>query len=383
MESGMNPNKESKTKEFNKSFHNLKSKEIKKITRLLKKQIYPLIDLKMHHNSKYSEDDFLDLLTYVAMNHDFTNNGSKTFELLKENTPASNTVIYHIKKLDVDYVENLFIKAFDILIKSATKHKPFKRRVDLAIDITEQMYYGDKNDYMVCETKPKDGTSHCFRYITINVVENGKRFTLLALPMHKFTTKAKVVRKLIEYAKSKVKIRYVYLDRGFFNSEIINLLKELRIKFLMPAIKNVKIQRYMAKYSGVQSKIIDYDMGYRKYNRAEFKLVFVDDKAGTQRAFATNIPMPEQLAHYYFKWYSKRWGIETSYRVKGDFKPRTTSKYYSVRLFYFMWSVCLYNLWVLVSFLVALVFHIEIEKPLVTAKLFGAILYSQTPEGIT
>jgi hypothetical protein len=47
-----------------------------------------------------------------------------------------------------------------------------------------------------------------------------------------------------------------------------------------------------------------------------------------------------------------------------------------------MWSVCLYNLWVLVSFLVALVFHIEIEKPLVTAKLFGAILYSQKPEGI-
>jgi len=379
----MNPTKESKTKEFNKSFHNLKSKEIKKITRLLKKQIYPLINLKMHHNSKYSEDDFLDLLTYVAMNHDFTNNGSKTFELLKENTPASNTLIHHIKKLNSDYVENLFTKAFDVLIKSATKHKSFKRRVDLAIDITEQMYYGDKNDYMVCETKSKNGTSHCFRYITINVVENGKRFTLLTLPMHKFTTKATVVKKLIEYAKSKVKIRYVYLDRGFFGSEIINLLKELKIKFLMPAVKNVKIQKYMSKYNGLKAKIIDYDMGYSKYNRAEFKLVFVDDKTGTQRAFATNIPMPEPLAHYYFKWYSKRWGIETSYRVKGDFKPRTTSKYYSVRLFYFMWSVCLYNLWVLVSFLVALIFHIEIKKPLVTAKLFGAILYSQKPQGIT
>ena len=64
----------------------------------------------MHHNSKYSEDDFLDLLTYVAMNHDFTNNGSKTFELLKENTPSSNTVIHHIKKLDSEYVEKLFRK---------------------------------------------------------------------------------------------------------------------------------------------------------------------------------------------------------------------------------------------------------------------------------
>jgi hypothetical protein len=318
MESGMNPTNRSKKKEFNKFSPSLKSKEIKRITKILKKKVYPSINLKMHHNSKYSETDFLDLLTYVAITHDFTNNGSKTFELLKENTPASNTVIHHIKKLHPEYVEKLFMKTFDKLIKEATKYKPFRQRVDLAIDITEQMYYGDKNDYMVCETKPKDGTSHCFRYITINVVENGKRFTLLALPMHKFTTKAKVVRKLITYAKSKVKIRYIYLDRGFFNSEIINLLKELRVKFLMPAVQNVKIQRYIKEYEGIHSRIIDYDMGYRKYNRAEFKLVFVNDKQGNKRTFATNIVIGEQIAHYYFKWYSKRWGIETSYRVKED-----------------------------------------------------------------
>ncbi len=379
----MNITNRNKTKEFNKPFPNLKSKEIKRITKLLKKKVYPSINLKMHHNSKYSETDFLDLLTYVAITHDFTNNGSKTFELLKENTPASNTVIHHIKKLDSEYVEKLFMKTFDKLIKEATKYKPFRKRVDLAIDITEQMYYGDKNDYMVCETKPKDGTSHCFRYITINVVENGKRFTLLALPMHKFTTKAKVARKLITYVKSKVKIRYVYLDRGFFNSEIINLLKELKIKFLMPAVRNVKIQRYMKEYEEIQSKIIDYDMGYRKYNRAEFKLVFVDDKQGDKRVFATNILVAENLTQKYFGWYSKRWGIETSYRVKGDFKARTTSKYYSVRLFYFMWSVCLYNIWVLVSLVVAIIFHIDLKKPLVTAKLFGAVLYSSEPREIT
>ncbi|MBI2105612.1 hypothetical protein HYT56_02110 [Candidatus Woesearchaeota archaeon] len=48
-----------------------------------------------------------------------------------------------------------------------------------------------------------------------------------------------------------------------------------------------------------------------------------------------------------------------------------------------MWSVCLYNLWVLVSLVVALIFNIDLKKPLVTAKLFGAVLYSSTPRGIT
>lgn len=73
----MNPTSKSKTKEFNKSLHNPKSKEIKRITKFLKKKVYPSINLKMHHNSKYSETDFLDLLTYVAITHDFTNNGRR------------------------------------------------------------------------------------------------------------------------------------------------------------------------------------------------------------------------------------------------------------------------------------------------------------------
>ena len=48
-----------------------------------------------------------------------------------------------------------------------------------------------------------------------------------------------------------------------------------------------------------------------------------------------------------------------------------------------MWSVCLYNIWVLVSLVVAIIFHIDLKKPLVTAKLFGAVLYSSAPRGIT
>jgi len=42
----MNPTNKSKTKEFNKPSPNLKSKEIKRITKLLKKKVYPLIGKK-------------------------------------------------------------------------------------------------------------------------------------------------------------------------------------------------------------------------------------------------------------------------------------------------------------------------------------------------
>jgi hypothetical protein len=67
-------------------------------------------------------------------------------------------------------------------------------------------------------------------------------------------------------------------------------------------------------------------------------------------------------------------GIETSYRVKGEFKPKTTSKNYVVRLFYFLFSVCLYNLWVLSSIFIDSFIRIyRITKPLISAKFFGAL----------
>ena len=45
----------------------------------------------------------------------------------------------------------------------------------------------------------------------------------------------------------------------------------------------------------------------------------------------------------------KRWGIETSYRMIGQFYPKTTSNSYAVRVFYFVLAVLLYNVWVLLN----------------------------------
>lgn len=58
------------------------------------------------------------------------------------------------------------------------------------------------------------------------------------------------------------------------------------------------------------------------------------------------------LAHPLAEAYRRPWGIETSYRKVAEFLPRTSSPTFSVRLFYFLFAVALYNLWVLVNLLV-------------------------------
>jgi IS4 transposase len=67
----------------------------------------------------------------------------------------------------------------------------------------------------------------------------------------------------------------------------------------------------------------------------------------TRELDSVGVEFAEPLAEAY----RRRWGIETSYRKVTEFLPRTTSPTFSVRLFYFLFAVALYNLWVLVDLL--------------------------------
>lgn len=69
--------------------------------------------------------------------------------------------------------------------------------------------------------------------------------------------------------------------------------------------------------------------------------------------FVTNLDVDTSTAKAYAAAFRRRWGIETSYRQIGDFLPRTSSPTFSVRLFYFLFAVSLYNLWVLANVLLS------------------------------
>jgi len=128
------------------------------------------------------------------------------------------------------------------------------------------------------------------------------------------------------------------------------------------------------------SVIKDFPMKNVKFN------LIIANKDGEKRVFATNMRFNEndpKLIQRLFLLYSKRWGIETSYRVKKhSYRPKTTSKNYIIRLFYFLFSVLLYNLWILADVLIWLHLHGSIgEYHLITSKYFGTLLMTIDPGG--
>jgi len=348
-----------------------KAKHLNEISKLMKKHVYSSIEIKMNHNSIYRKNYLLNLMTELSKRKCFAESGLKMHLIEKnEKTPSADTLLYHLKKFDADEIQKIFIKSFEKSWKLAKKHGILnKRKYDVAIDYTDWLYFGKPTE-MVVRGKEREGTNKSFRFATISIVENGCRFVLLALPVNTFSNRKNVIDKLLAYAKSKIRINRLYADRGFFSQEMINLFKDHGLKFLMPATQNSRIKK-MLKTLPAPSVINEYEMTQGKVN---YNLVIIEDEKGEKRAFATNLEVSEKEANLsirLFGLYSKRWGIETSYRVLKDLRAKTTSKNYKIRLFYFLFSIMLYNMWILVD--AVLMWCLKgkiISKHLVEAKIF-------------
>ncbi len=349
---------------------------------MVKKLVYPQIDIKIKENGKFTTKDLLDVLVHIAYSHDFTTNGSSTFQELYPDlkAPSGDLMLYHFSKLQsVDKIKDMFISIFDVIFNFAKQNYKLlnRRKIDIAFDVHKIPYYGNKNDFYVTEGKHERGTTHFYQFLTCSIVVAGQRFSIDAIPIHKFDSIENLVDQSLERVKQKIHINKAYLDRGFDKPKVINVIKAHKVKFIMPKVRSETVKAWMRKSEECKARVIEnFEIG-KGENKAIVNLILVDDEEGIKRAFITNFHIPEQLSHYLYNWYSKRWGIETGYgQFDHDFKAKTTTKNYHIRLFYFLFSVCLYNLWVLVNICVSLSLHGRLsEKPIITSKLFAVVLY--------
>lgn len=253
-------------------------------------------------------------------------------------------MLLSLNKLSIGEITECLNESVEDIFTQVRKKHRITGKVDIAIDVNEIPYYGKGNSAFVLGGKHKDGTNKFYKVISLCIVSKGKRYTLAVIPICFFDITVKLLEQLVKVAGKYVEIRYIFLDRGFLSVDIVNRLYGLGMKFIIPIKKNDKVVKIMAKCFLSGADRTKYTM--RSGNKETvFDLVVLEtdyDLVG----FATNISgKPENIA----KLYRRRWGIETSYRVKNQFYGRTCSKKVKIRLLFIFLSFMLYNLWVLAN----------------------------------
>ena len=257
----------------------------------------------------------------------------------------ADTVFYHLGKLSVEDTERMLKQHVGRSVE-LLKRRFGGRKYAVAIDYTDEMFYGNKKTEGVVGTKRKGSTNYAFQYLTVNIVVENCRFFLFSYPIFKRGDNWRHIEKTLDILEEFGVNAYVLLlDREFNNGMTLKLLDGREYDFITPSDQDSKFIRWKEtakKFSAISRcwKVAD----------AETTLIMLQEGEHVY-GYLTNIE--EEFYRddaYILSWlYSKRWGIETAHRVEDGFRIHTTTKNWIVRYFFFVISILIYNLWVWVN----------------------------------
>ena len=329
------------------------------------------------YNCTYTPKDILRALTFLSLQSDYAEGCLKrlTKKLRRANKPEkhsrkrrqapnSDTLLLRLKQINRQKAKIMLTKLNRQVLAAAKDKGAFRKKVIVAIDLTFIPYYGKKLTHWVVGGKPKKGTSYFHCWATLRIVSSGRRFTLKARPVKRdeldADAMAKIVLELLSEAKTcAIHIDLVLLDKGFCWREVIATLKASGYKFLVAAKRDKQVKEAILDYfrtgkgpvrifsRGKGEKKVTFNLSIHRFKKRRRRRV--QNILELYGAFATNLGFKEAVR----VWsrlpqdYRRRWGIETGYRVDGDFRAKTTSRDERLRLIYYQYMVFLENLWTL------------------------------------
>lgn len=236
-----------------------------------------------------------------------------------------------------------------------------RRRWHVAIDWHLTPYYGQpfRSRNELYYGKPRQGTKQFHAYASACLIDHGQRYTVALTSVRRHESTVTVLRRLLARMRELgLKIRYMLLDRAFFNVAVVAFLQQEKLPFVMPvvfrgrrpkkgrqltglhAIKRKKAGWYQhTMKNGKHAVTVPVCVGYRTHKnrkdgkRRQQKLLFA---AWRVKGSPTGIR----------ERYRKRFGIETSYRQLRQARIYTCTRQPRLRLLFIAVALVLRNLWV-------------------------------------
>ena len=235
------------------------------------------------------------------------------------------------------------------------------KRIDIAIDMHLIRRWDRKHGAELVRSKSKGKTGSFERYIAAQCIKPGMQMVLALLHMPALEDTACYVRKTISMCRrTGAKIGTVMLDREFFSTDVIRVLEDLGVDYLIPCVNTAGVVRAIEEFSrGERPAVSVFRIAKSKNDYVEY-IMHITDRTKKSRkksksescvkkpeekyiAFATN------RSDIDVKCYSERWMMETGFRMIENERVRTRSRSVTVRTLCFLYSLVLFNSWVLAN----------------------------------
>ncbi len=274
----------------------------------------------------------------------------------------ADTWFHHVNAIEPDEAASWTNATIDDTLTRARAHAVLPQEAAVAFDVHVDPDYSERHTGCI-GYHDLPGTTYGMAYLSAECLDPRARFTLAVTPITPFTDRGKALRDQLARAKHWFPIALALADRAFFTVYGLRLRVEHARQFVVPAIRNQRVQstrevawreRQPIAGSPRSSFVVpEYAIGQgERAVTVQLVYVFEPDKKDPTRddcfVFATNPGRlsPGEIATLATR-YRERWGIETGYRCEDRLRMRTTSDRYAARPIPQLSSVPTYNLWTL------------------------------------
>jgi putative transposase len=236
-----------------------------------------------------------------------------------------------------------------------------RRAWEVAIDWHLVPYYGEphRSRNELYYGKPRQGTSKFHAYATACIVRYGQRYTLALTWVRRHETTVVALRRLLAQIRQiGLKIRYLLLDRAFFNLPVVELLQHEQLPFLMPVMFRGRPPKKRRARTGLhwikRQRAGWYSHALKNRKRQATISVCVNYRRHRNRKDRKQVKQKLLFAAWRVKGspteirerYRLRFGIETSYRQLRQARVYTCTRDPHIRLVFVAVGLILRNLWV-------------------------------------
>jgi len=303
--------------------------------------------ITLPESANYECQDTLNILLHAATSSTDSLESASN-DLQRKNPdlriPSADTIFNYIKENKIEDILSSFRKMNLELFKMMKLENNIH---DIAIDFHDISYYGDKNTPGIRGIKLKNGSSWGKSFCTLDIIGTS-HLTLDVIDINSLNKNySLLIESLFKRLKTiGVKTGTTYLDKEFFNTDVISKLDELKVNFVIAAkstqVINRELKNHQKEY-GNTSTIFEYR--FQKGGPSFNVVAIYNDKKKKYLLFATNKKAEsiEKFEKMIPEEYRKRWNIETGYRVKNEFKIRSCTKSPVARVLFFIIQCIMYN----------------------------------------